>query len=93
MAAKVGSVPFSKSLEVELTVASVAAASAPTQVFTVKGLRPEWVVTVQSPDLAADGVGIGQAWVSDANELSIQFVNPTANPIVPGASVFFIFAH
>ncbi len=74
-----------------LTPASVAAATAPEQTFTVTGLATTDKVFVNGPAPTA-GVTIGGVRVSAANTLAIQFVNPTAGAVVPASGTYIIVA-
>lgn len=74
-----------------LTPTAVAATTAPIQAFasTGIGLLTTDVVLVQPPsDLA--GVALANAYVSAADTLSIQFVNPTAGSLTPPAGTFLV---
>lgn len=73
-------------IDADITPASVATITAPAQTFTVPGLKVGDAVIVTPPGQTA-GVAIGSARVSAADTLSIQFVNPTAGPLVPAAGV------
>lgn len=74
-----------------LDVASVAANSESVQTFTVTELTVYDVVTVNKPSNTA-GLDLVQAWVSDADELSLKFRNATGSPIDPGAEIYRIVA-
>lgn len=76
-------------IDLTLTPASVAATSAPVQTFTVPGVNVLDSIIVNPPTALA-GVTIGSTWVSAANTISIQFVNPTAGALVPSAGTYSI---
>lgn len=69
-----------------ITPAAVATISAPIQNFAATGigLLPTDTVIVTPPSATA-GVTQGSTWVSAADQLSIQFVNPTAGSLTPPA--------
>lgn len=69
-----------------ITPAEVATIVAPAQTFTVPGLKVGDAVIVNPPSQTA-GVAIANAYVSAADTLSIQFVNPTAGALTPAAGV------
>lgn len=69
---------------ISLTPAEVSATTAPTQTFTVPGLKTGDSVLVTPPGQTA-GVAICSAYVSAADTLSVQFVNPTAGALTPAA--------
>jgi hypothetical protein len=71
-------------IEQALTPAEVATIVAPAQTFTVPGLKTTDAVIVNPPGQQA-GVAIANAYVSAADTLSIQFVNPTAGALTPTA--------
>lgn len=71
-------------IEQSLTPSAVSTITAPAQTFTVPGLKLGDAVFVTPPGQQA-GVTIGSAYVSAANTLSIQFVNPTAGSVTPTA--------
>lgn len=71
-------------IDVSLTPAQVNSVVAPAQTFTVPGLLTTDAVMVNPPSQTA-GVAIANCYVSAANTLSIQFVNPTAGALTPAA--------
>lgn len=71
-------------IRLSITPAGVAAIVAPAQTFTVPGVKVGDAVTVNPPAQTA-GVAIANAYVSAANTVSIQFVNPTAGALTPAA--------
>jgi hypothetical protein len=91
MISSFGSVPqFVK--EQSLTIANVAAASAPYQSFTVTGLTPDMTVLVNPTSDLPENVGLGAAYISATNTLKVQFINPTNAQIAGAAVVFKIMA-
>lgn len=72
-----------------ITPAEVATIVAPAQTFTVPGLKTTDAVFVNPPAQTA-GVAITNAYVSAADTLSIQFVNPTAGALTPAAGTHII---
>lgn len=74
-----------------LTPASVATVTAPAQVFsnTGIGLKVGDQVDV-SPPSATAGVALCSAWVSAADQLSIQWVNPTVGALTPPAGNYTV---
>ncbi|RQS63843.1 hypothetical protein [Burkholderia sp. Bp8984] len=76
---------------ISLTPAAVATISAPIQNFanTGIGLLTTDSVVVTPPGATA-GVAQASAWVSAADQLSIQFVNPTAGSLTPPAGTYLV---
>jgi hypothetical protein len=73
-----------------LSPASVAATTAPIQTFAATGiglLTTDAVLVECTAPLA--GVAVVNAYVSAADTLSLQFVNPTAGPLTPTASTTY----
>ena len=75
-------------VEKSLTIADVLTVVAPTQTFTVTGLRPEMTVVVNPTSEMPTNLGLAGAYCSAADTLKIRFVNPTAGTIT-GAAVTF----
>ena len=77
-----------------LTPAQVNTITAPAQTFTVPGLRVGDAVLVNPPSQTA-GAAICNSYVSAADTLSIQFVNPTGGNVTPAAGVhrITVFRH
>lgn len=76
---------------ISITPASVATITAPIQNFAATGiglLTTDSVVV--TPPGATAGVAQAAAWVSAADQLSIQFVNPTAGPLTPPAGTYLV---
>lgn len=75
------------SFQITLTPVAVAAATCAEQAFasTGIGLLTTDLVVVQKPTAQA-GLGIAGARVSAVDQLSINFVNPTAGSITPTAA-------
>lgn len=71
-------------IEVSLTPSAVSTVTAPAQTFTVHGVKAGDSVHVNPPGQTA-GVTIGSVYVSAADTVSIQFVNPTAGSVTPAA--------
>lgn len=76
-------------LSATITPASVAAATAVEQTFTVQGLETGDVVFVSPPSILA-GVSVTSARVSAANTIAITFQNSTAGALVPPAGAYRI---
>ena len=76
---------------ITLTPAAVATISAPIQNFAATGigLQTTDVVMVQPPSDTA-GVALANAYVSAADQLSIQFVNPTAGSLTPPSGTYLV---
>jgi hypothetical protein len=80
-----GNVASISVIDVSLTPAEVATITAPAQTFTVPGLLTTDAVLSVNPPGQTAGATIGSAYVSAADTLSIQFVNPTAGGVTPNA--------
>lgn len=76
---------------IALTPAAVSAAGAPTQNFANIGigLLTTDSVEVQPPSATA-GVALVGAWVSAADQLTLQWVNPTAGSLTPPAGNYTV---
>lgn len=74
-----------------ITPASVAAAVAAEQTFTVTGLTTADKVFI-NPAATGNATAVAAARVSAANTLAITFVNPTAGALTPGAGTYSIVA-
>jgi hypothetical protein len=74
-----------------ITPGSVGAANASgtQQTFTVTGLQTTDIIIV-TPAATGNATTVGSAFVSAANTLAIQFNNPTAGALTPGAGVYLI---
>ena len=69
-----------------ITPTSVASASAPVQNYAATGIGLLTTDTViVTPPSATAGVAAASAFVSAADQLSIQYVNPTAGALTPPA--------
>ena len=88
--AKIGSVPFTKMLTVNVNPAEVAANTSAAQTFDVPGLRVNMFPIVTAPSLAA-GLVISHAWVSANDTLSVVFGNLTGLAINDAAQDIFIY--
>jgi hypothetical protein len=76
---------------ITLTPASVATVSAPIQNFAATGIGLLTTDTVVvTPPGATAGVAQASAWVSAADQLSLQFVNPTAGPLTPPTGTYSV---
>ena len=76
---------------ISLTPSAVSTVTAPIQNFAATGiglLTSDSVVV--TPPGATAGVAQAAAWVSAADQLSIQFVNPTAGSLTPPAGVYLV---
>ena len=74
-----------------LNPASVAANTTSEQTFTVNGLTTSDIVNVNKPSHTT-GLGIGNARVSNSDELAITFINTTAGAIDPAEEDYYIVA-
>jgi len=77
-------------VQVTLTPSSISANSTAEQTFTVPGLTTNMFVEVSKPSHSS-GVVIGNARVSAANQIAIQFSNVTASPVTPAAETYLVF--
>src|SRR6266403_1541643 len=74
-----------------LTPAAVLTVTAPAQNFAATGIGLLTTDTViVTPPSATAGVALTSAWVSAADQLTIQFVNPTAGSLTPPAGTYFV---
>lgn len=74
-----------------LTPSAVSTITAPVQNFAATGiglLTTDSVVV--TPPGATAGVAQAAAWVSAADQLSIQFVNPTAGSLTPPSGTYLV---
>lgn len=76
-------------VDVSLTPAEVAAATAAAETFTVPGVKTTDSIIV-NPPAQAGSVGPMNAYASAANTVSIQFCNPTAGALTPDAGTYKI---
>lgn len=76
---------------ISITPASVAATSAPTQVFSAVGigLLTTDAIEVSPPSVTA-GVALATAYVSAADQITLQFINPTAGALTPPAGNYVV---
>ena len=65
--------------------------TAPAQTVTVTGLEVGDAVFVSPPSQTA-GVLIGACYVSAADTLSVQFVNPTVGSVTPPSGTYTVIA-
>jgi hypothetical protein len=86
-----GNIQYSVILNVTLSPASVANATAAEQTFTVTGVQTGDFVNVSKPTTQA-GLGIVNSRISAANTLAITFMNTTAATITPTASEVYQIA-
>jgi hypothetical protein len=76
---------------ITITPAAVAADTAPVQNFASTGIGLLTTDTVVvTPPSATAGVAAASSWVSAADQLSIQFVNPTAGSLTPPAGTYLV---
>lgn len=76
---------------ISLTPAAVLTITAPIQNFAATGiglLTTDAVLVV--PPSATANVALASAWVSAADQLSIQWVNPTAGSLTPPAGSYLV---
>lgn len=74
-----------------ITPAEVAAITAAEQTFTVTGLTTDDKVII-NPAATGNSTLVGAARVSATNTIAIQFVNPTAGALTPGAGTYKVIA-
>ena len=89
--APVGNIQKIGRFAISLTPSAVATISAPIQNFAATGiglLTTDSVVV--TPPGATAGVAQAAAWVSAADQLSLQFVNPTAGSLTPPAGTYLV---
>ncbi len=74
---------------ISLTPTAVSATTAPVQNYASTGIGLLTTDTVVvTPPSATAGVAAASAWVSAADQLSIQWVNPTAGSLTPPAGTY-----
>lgn len=73
-----------------LTPTALTASTTTSQTFTVPGLQLLDAVGVNFNGAQTAGVGIGNAYVSAANTLTIVFTNSTAGTPTPAAGVYLL---
>lgn len=75
-------------IDLTLTPAQVATITTAEQTFSCPGLKTTDAVLSVNPPSSVTGVTIGAARCSAADTLAIQFVNPTAGGVTPGAGTY-----
>lgn len=80
-----------KTYTATLTPAAVATVTCAAEAFTVTGVTTADRVVCVTKAAAQAGLAIGDAWVSDADEVTINFINPTAAAITPTAAEVYTF--
>jgi hypothetical protein len=76
---------------ITLTPSAVAATSAPIQNFAATGIGLLTTDTVVvTPPSGTAGVTQGGTWVSAADQLTIQFINPTAGSLTPPSGTYYV---
>lgn len=83
--------PKISTYETSIDLASIGATTYSTQTFTVTGLVPNDVITVNPPSLTA-GLYLVSYRVSAADTLSLVVYNSTGGAINEGAATFIIMA-
>lgn len=78
--------------EQSLTISNVNTITSPFQTFTVTGLTPDMTVIVNPTSALPTNLGLGAAYVSAKDTLSLQFINPTGGTINGAAVTFKIMA-
>ena len=73
-----------------LTPTALTASTTTSQTFTVPGVQLNDVVAMQYNGAQTAGVGIGNAYVSALNVLTIVFTNSTAGTPTPAAGVYVV---
>jgi hypothetical protein len=71
-----------------ITPAAVAAQSCADQTFTVTGLVVTDTLSRLIPPAALGNVGVGDAYASAANVLTLHFCNPSVAAVTPPAGVY-----
>ena len=71
-----------------ITPAAVAAQSCGDQTFTVTGLVVTDMLSRMNPPAALGNVGVGDAYASAANTLTLHFCNPSLVAVTPPAGVY-----
>jgi len=69
---------------VSISPGSIGANSTKAVAVAVGGVKSGQVVTVNRT-AAQSGIGVGNAWASDTDEITVEFFNVTAGAIDPGA--------
>jgi hypothetical protein len=85
-----GNILYDGMLQVTLTPVSVAASTAVEQNFTIQGLQVNDFVDVNCNSAQTAGLSIGNARVSAANTLTLEFSNATAGALTPASAVYNI---
>lgn len=76
-------------LNLQITPASVAAATVAEQTFSLKGVIPSDVIDISPPGITA-GVAPVSARCSAPDTIAVAFVNPTAGALTPAAGIYRI---
>lgn len=77
---------------ISINPASLAAATASVQTFTLTGLTTSHKIVLTSGTALGTGILISAAWASALNTLSIEFQNANNQPVDPGATTIQYFA-
>lgn len=87
----VGNIIAVGTFAITLTPSAVSATTAPVQNFAATGigLKTTDRVVVNPPSTTA-GVVQASAYVSAADQLSLQFVNPTAGSLTPPSGTYYV---
>lgn len=87
----IGNIQKIGEFSISLTPSAVSATTAPVQNFAATGIGLQVGDQVDvSPPSATAGVALASAWVSAADQLSIQWVNPTAGSLTPPAGAYIV---
>jgi hypothetical protein len=89
-----GNILMAQALQASLTpAASITAATSSTSTYTIQGLVQGDIVIVEPQAAIADPLTMGSVWVSAANTLKVQWVNPSAStgPASPAALTCIVF--
>ena len=87
----IGNVQKMGVFSISLTPSAVSATTAPAQNFSATGIGLLVGDQVDvSPPSATAGVALASAWVSAVDQLSIQWVNPTAGSLTPPAGNYIV---
>lgn len=79
---------MTKVIQVTINPASVAANVCAEEAFVVKGLLPGMIVVAHPTYAILAGMGIAGVRVTDIDELTINFVNPTAGALDMASGVW-----
>lgn len=85
-----GNILYVGMVQATLTPVSVAGATAAEQNFTIPGLQLNDFLDVNCNSAQTAGIGIGNARVSAANTMTLEFSNSTAGALTPVSGTYNI---